>query len=707
MPLLSLILAVHDEQAYIADCAESILGQDLADVELIAIDDASSDHGPALLDELAERDARVTVRHLAQPVGRGDARNLGLDLASGDYVWFVSTTDRLPQGSLARVAEQLRSGSPDVLVVNHSTKDMLGRSRQGPHRKALARAAKDGPGSLEQHPALADAAPQAWNKVLRRGLLTDLGTRFGSGANSELTVTWPALLSADRIAALPAQSYERRLRANANPEAGSASDVFEQYDAALAFAGERRELVASAMLRHLLALLDRVPEPDRRDFFHRMSETYKRHGGTATGRTAQLVAADRYAAFQAFQRALETRRSLSRSRARLRKRAGRAAGKARKARLERHYRAQLRRPIDPDLAVFAAYWYSAYSCNPRAIYEKARELVPGMRGVWIVKPEAVDALPAGVEHVLAGTREYYETIARARYLVNNVNFPNHVVKREGSVHVMTHHGTPLKRMGLDQRDAPVSGARIDFPGLMRRCSRWDFSVSANPFSTLVWEHAYPFPYESLEVGYPRNDVLATATDEDVRRIRADLGIPPGQTVVLYAPTHREYHDSYVPSLDLEAVATALGPECLVLSRAHYFYEDAGPRDGRVRDVSDHPSVEELMLAANVLVTDYSSIMFDYAVLDRPIVVHAPDWDVYRTLRGTYFDLMNEAPGPVTKAEAEVVDAVRSGDRAAEARAAFRARFCSLEDGRAAERVVRRVWFGERVPAEGREQAVVG
>jgi CDP-glycerol glycerophosphotransferase len=115
----------------------------------------------------------------------------------------------------------------------------------------------------------------------------------------------------------------------------------------------------------------------------------------------------------------------------------------------------------------------------------------------------------------------------------------------------------------------------------------------------------------------------------------------------------------------------------------------------VRDVSSHPSVEELCLAADVLVTDYSSIMFDYAVLDRPIVIHAPDWDEYRERRGTYFDLMAEPPGVVAPDDDGVVSAVRGGDDGARERAAFRARFCSLEDGGAAERVVRRVWLGDR------------
>jgi CDP-glycerol glycerophosphotransferase len=414
-----------------------------------------------------------------------------------------------------------------------------------------------------------------------------------------------------------------------------------------------------------------------------------------------------YAAFRAAEEARELRRSLGRTRRAVKRRASRARGRARRTRLDRHYRSQLRRPIDPDLAVFASYWYRGYSCNPRAIYEKARELVPGLRGVWIVKRDAVDSLPPDVEHVVAGTEEYFETIARAHYLVNNVNFPNHLVKRDGSVHVMTHHGTPLKRMGLDQRESPVSGQRIDFPALLRRCARWDYSVSSNVFSTLVWEHTYPVRYESLEVGYPRNDVLATSTDEEVAGIRERLGIGPDQIAVLYAPTHREYQEEYVPALDVAAVAGALGPEYVVLSRVHYFYGRAGAHGGQVRDVSSHPSVEELMLASNVLVTDYSSIMFDYGVLDRPIVIHAPDWEVYRALRGTYFDLMEEAPGPVTRSEAAVVEAIRAGDGGPGARASFRARFCSLDDGRAAERVVRRVGVGARAPAPLPVPAVAG
>jgi CDP-glycerol glycerophosphotransferase len=724
MPHLSLVLVVHREQAYVEELARSVLDQGVEDVELVAVDDASPDHGPALLDELAERDPRVRVHHLPERVGHAAARDIGLDLAEGDHVWFVDATDRLVPGALAGVAERLRASSPDVLVVGHDEAGALGRTRPGPHRRLLARTAERGPGTLDERPGLADAAPGLFDKVFRRAHLHDLGLRFAGDAPGALAVTWAALLSAARIEAAPAAAYVRRRPANAlrDPLAsGTPFDVFAAHDAVAAFAASRpdvpdarRRLVAPAMLRHQLRLLSRVPAGRRREFFRGMAQDRARHGAGASppkGRLAalraRLVAGDRYRAFRMLERALAVRHALGRRRAALARRRSRLAARARRAALRRWYRSRLRQPVDPNLAVFAAYWYRGYACNPRAIYEKARELVPGFRGVWVVEADAVASVPPGVEHVVAGTRAYYDLIARAGYFVNNVNFPNDLVKRPGTTHVMTHHGTPLKRMGLDLQDTPVAGRKMDFTALLRRCARWDYSVSSNPHSTLVWERVYPTSYESLETGYPRNDVLVNATEDDVRRIRAELGIAPDQVAVLYTPTHREYRDGHVPVLDLARLADSLGPGHVVLARLHYFYGEDPVlrrlhREGRIRDVGAHPSVEELCLAADVLLTDFSSIMFDYAVLDRPIVIHAPDWEVYRAMRGTYFDLMAEPPGVVTRTEEELAQAFRAraawGEDATRARAAFRARFCALEDGGAAERVVRRVWPGERAGA---------
>jgi CDP-glycerol glycerophosphotransferase len=180
-------------------------------------------------------------------------------------------------------------------------------------------------------------------------------------------------------------------------------------------------------------------------------------------------------------------------------------------------------------------------------------------------------------------------------------------------------------------------------------------------------------------------------------------------VVLYAPTLREYVSGFHPLLCVEEFADALGPDVIVLQRAHYFYghsrfyghslwgHSGGSTHPAVRDVSGHP-VEDVMVASDILVTDYSSLMFDYAVLDRPMVIYAPDWDSYLRTRGVTFDLLAEPPGVVATNQANLVDAFRTatvwGDAATKVRAQFRARFAYLDDGHAAERVVRRVFATE-------------
>jgi CDP-glycerol glycerophosphotransferase len=371
-----------------------------------------------------------------------------------------------------------------------------------------------------------------------------------------------------------------------------------------------------------------------------------------------------------------------------------------------YYHLHKRLPIDDRLAVYAAYWYRGYACNPRAIYEAARELTPEIHGVWVVRKDAVESLPAGVDHVVAGSMRSLRVLARAKYLVNNVNFPHAVSKRRGSVHVQTLHGTPLKAMGMDQERYPVGAQDMNFTRLREHCARWDFTLSANPFSSEVWQRVYPGRYELLETGYPRDDRFFRASPEEITDIRTGLGIAPGQTAVLYAPTHREYLAGPQPLLEPSRLATALGPEYVLLLRAHYYdvdgtdaaVESEGDGMARVLDVSAHPVVEDLCLAADVLVTDYSSIMFDYAHLDRPIVVYAPDWETYRRTRGVTFDLMEQPPGVGTRTEDRLIEVLRSDEAgagpAAKVRAEFRRRFCGFDDGHAAERVVRRVFLGE-------------
>jgi CDP-glycerol glycerophosphotransferase len=326
--------------------------------------------------------------------------------------------------------------------------------------------------------------------------------------------------------------------------------------------------------------------------------------------------------------------------------------------------------------------------------------------VWVVTPENAALLPPHTDHVVPGTRRYWEVLATAKYLVNNVNHPNAVVKRPDAVHLQTHHGTPLTRMGVDQMEFPAAAKGFDFQALLARIDKWDYSVSANSHSTRMWERAYPSRFTSLDHGYPRNDVYYSATAADIRAIRDRLGVPPAHRAVLYAPTHRDYEAGWTPRLDLATLADQLGEDTVLMVRGHYFYDSAPSpltalrRSGRILDVSAYDPVEDLCLAADALVTDYSSIMFDYANLDRPIVIHADDWGAFTASRGAYLDITAEGPGHVSRSYRELARLFDSGQwRDAEStrlRAAFRERYCEFDDGKAAERVVRTLMLGEAV-----------
>ncbi|WP_018218265.1 bifunctional glycosyltransferase/CDP-glycerol:glycerophosphate glycerophosphotransferase [Salinispora vitiensis] len=720
MALISFVVPAYRVQGYLRECLDSILGQPVAGIEVIGVDDGSPDSSGEILAEYAARDQRVRTIALPANGGLGPARNAGLDQAGGEYVWFVDGDDWLAPDCLVEVVERLRATAPDVLVVDHVRAWWNGDSTQSGMREVFPSSPGTATFRLRERPELIRLLHTAWNKVLRREFLLEHGLRFAPGWYEDVSFTYPLLLRAQRIGVLDrvcVNYRQRRAGAITRTRGDRHFEVFAQWHRVFTLldevdAGEDdlRPALFERMIWHYLAVLgtgERIPADLRPAFFVRIAADHARWRPAQgqpvppgiEGLKHRLVATGRWRTYNALRGAARIRGIAAHATRQARRGAVPLLRRVRDAGLREYYRAELLRPVDPRLAVYAAYWYRGYACNPAAIYEAARRLAPHVRGVWIVRRDRVDSLPAGVDYVVSGTPAGYRALAQARWLVNNVNFPNFVRKRPGTVHVQTHHGTPVKVMGLDQQRYPV-GALMDFPGLLHRVDRWDYSITSNSFSTQMWERAYPAAYTTLEVGYPRNDRLATATTEEVLRIRAELGLGVGEQVVLYAPTHREHLPGYRPPFDPDRLLAALGPAGRLLVRSHYFDDRAAPAPDsagpdRLRDVSDHARVEDLYLAADVLVTDYSSAMFDYAVLDRPIVVYAPDWAAYRLTRGVYLDVLAEPPGAVATDFAGLLDLFRSGAlRAPSAEAArrrFRNRFCRLDDGHAAERVVRRIF----------------
>ncbi|MEU4109994.1 CDP-glycerol glycerophosphotransferase family protein [Streptomyces sp. NPDC027717] len=720
MPRFSVIVPCFKVQGFLRECLDSVLQQSFGDLEVIAVDDRSPDGCGAILDEYAERDPRVRVLHLPENVGLGRARNAGMPHATGDYLLFLDSDDTLTPGALAAVADRLaESDDPDVLVFDYARTYWWGGTRRNVLADVLA--AEDGTFTAAERPEILDLLMVVWNKVYRRDFVTGHGFEFPPGYYEDTPWTFPVMLSAARIATLDRICLHYRQRRQGNILSTTSRkhfDVHDQYERVFAFVEERPELwrwrpyLHRKMGEHCLDILakpDRLPPGDKAEFFHRTAQMFRTHrpeGTRAQGATAVLEGG--YAAYLLRRRAGQAGREAGRRAARMRTAAGKRARRGWSA-------VQSRRPLDPDLVVYSASSHRGMLGDPAAVYRAARTIAPRLRGVWVVRDEETAAtLPPGTDHVLLGSRRYLEVTARASFFVNDVNWPGALVKRPGATHIQTHQGTPLKYLGADLLDRPGARLGFDVPRMLRRADRWDFGLVANRHAELVWERAFPCHFTSVRTGSPRNDVLVGAGASRGAEFRRRHGIPEGDTVVLYAPTRRDHlRGGHVDRIDLAAFAAGLGEGHTLVVRLHPSLAN-GPargaglaelaRRGLVVDATDEPDAAEVMLASDALVTDYSSIMFDYAVLDRPIVVHADDWETFRASRGAYLDVTARPPGHVTRSERELTwlfesGAWRDGESAA-LRADFRARFCEFEDGRAAERVVRTLLLGEAMPATG-------
>lgn len=358
---------------------------------------------------------------------------------------------------------------------------------------------------------------------------------------------------------------------------------------------------------------------------------------------------------------------------------------------------------------FESFHGKSFNDHPRALYEELIKKQTDYRLVWGVKKgyeKIFDSYP-DVEYVTRFSPKWFKIIGLSAYWIINTRTPSHFYKSPKTTYVQTWHGTPLKKLGLDIDEVTMPGTTTKkyVENFKREASRWDYLVSPNDYSSKIFRQAFGYEGELFEVGYPRNDVLVNDKEniEIINRIKQQLKIPLNKKVLLYAPTWR---DNYFYSkgnykfdlpFSVEKLMKSLGDDVVLLVRMHYLVSDRfdfSAFQGQVVDASTYDEMSHLLLISDVLVTDYSSSFFDYAILERPIVFYMYDRKEYaEDIRGMYLDIDKELPGPIVETEDAFIEALVSlqlDDFEIEDKTrfdTFRKKFNSTEKGTASQQIL--------------------
>lgn len=381
----------------------------------------------------------------------------------------------------------------------------------------------------------------------------------------------------------------------------------------------------------------------------------------------------------------------------------------------KRYEAQAINPIRDNVVVFMSFMGKKYADSPRAIYEYmlGNPEYDDYEFYWFFKePDKYKFLEnnSRTKVYKYNSDDHYKYYATAKYWVTNSRVPDVIPTRDEQVYIQCWHGTPLKRLGFDVK---VEGANAKYtPADVSKqyaidAMKYTYMLSPSRFCSEKFISAFGLDKVNrediiVEKGYPRNDFLSNFTKEDVARIKKELELPEDKKLILYAPTWRDnQHTSgvgyvYKDEVDFDRLREELGEDYIILFRAHYFVAnnfDFEKYEGFIRDVSGYDEINDLYVVSDMLITDYSSVFFDFAILKRPIIFYMYDLEMYRDdVRGFYISL-DELPGPIITDIGDLPVAIKNAfEGSIDSRyAEFSDKYNYLDDGNACKRVAETVF----------------
>ena len=336
--------------------------------------------------------------------------------------------------------------------------------------------------------------------------------------------------------------------------------------------------------------------------------------------------------------------------------------------------------IDDKTILFVSYHGKGYLCNPKYLhkYMYEHEEYSDYKYIWAVKNNKNINIKNAKVIRYAGIKYFYY-LARSKYWIVNCKLPGYVIKKQGQIYLQTWHGTPLKRLAYDIKigdKATFYRSKMSRESMLKTydkdVERYDYFISPNRFSTEKFETAFKISKEKLiESGYPRNDFISNITEQEIDNLKEKYNITKDKKVILYAPTWRDNSFSdkgYIFKLqvDFKLWKDKLEEEYVVIFKPHYLIFNKYVNNdlkGFLYSIDEDVDINELYVISDILITDYSSVLFDYAILNRPIIFYMYDLDDYKeNIRGFYLDVYNDLPGEIIKTEEKVINTVLNIER---------------------------------------------
>lgn len=713
MKKISVIIPYFNSENYIEECLNSLDQQTFQDFELLLIDDGSTDQTSQIIDEWLI-DSSMTVRKFKNEVNKGVAysRNYGMRLAEGEWIYFLDSDDTISPHTLEKM----------IAVSDHQDGVIAPISKFTIKKKELWLS------ELNMEEQTNDSNPTAF---LRKGTVCgilykkSLIDQFQLHFNEEITIfpDWSFALE-----------YQKHVRTFMRIQTPGFYYRGEVYDPILKPNLSRREFdemfkwycesyydnIRRSMDIRVIRFLDKKMVERVKRYFNPDSpyieNRYEKHG-TRLHELFQVIRPQHYKNVgRLFKREIKYLRNnqldkaLKLNKDRKKYRIYRRLVLNRKSRYRSLYDLNVRKmPVDGKTIVFESFAGKGYSDSPKYIYEKMYKEHPEYTYYWVLnKPDDFD-IPGPAIKVKRLSKEFYHAYATAKFWVSNARIPLYLIKKPDQVYIQTWHGTPLKRLGNDMKVVRMPGTTTPAYkyNFKKETDRWDYLISPNRYSSNIFKSAFWMDEERIiESGYPRNDILTTKKDdvEFINDIKRRLNIPLDKKVIMYAPTWRD--DEFIKKgkyrfelkIDLENLEKTIGHDTVVLLRMHYLVAsaiDISSYRGFAYDVSSYPDISELYLATDLLITDYSSVFFDFGILKRPQVFFSYDLAKYKDdLRGFYLDYYKDLPGPIYEDAYSMamvlkdIDVLESKYKTELNR--FHERFCNLEDGQAADRIVEKI-----------------